>query len=342
MKPFHRKDNELRRRVNMRLWRLMPGRKGAFYMFISSLVVIVMLMIFGVYNSYKFVDEQKVVETRISTLNDFIKDIDSDSDRVMYVSGYRSLIAMEDYIAQTGAYLNDSELYFKEAFYNGTVNGTKVEVLNASSYYDYMEKLRFISRKVGIDLFLNVTDIQLYHETPWTVTVVVTADVYINDTRGLAYWSFEKEYSTQIPLTNIRDPVYSVGTGGNVPNTIRQTNVTPGEFVIDTSNDTFGLQTHNNNTFYYENPMAPSFLMRLEGNFSPSEHGIESIVYLPELDTQGVAYDSEKSLIDYVFFTNITGFGAVTCNVKNMSGWFKIDLNHTETYEVNKLNYTVC
>ena len=35
--------------------------------------------------------------------------------------------------------------------------------------------------------------------------------------------------------------------------------------------------------------------------------------------------------------------GKMTGGVKyNMPAWFKIDLNHTTTYEVNRLNYTLC
>ena len=316
------------------------GKKGAFYIYVSSLFLIIVIIIFVVHNKYQYADKQKVLETRILAINDFLKDVEFDSKRVIYVSGFRSLIAIEDYVSKTGSYLNDTEYMFKVAFYNGTVNGTKVDVLENASYSDYLVKLKLLSQQIGIDVYLNVTDVVLYQESPWSVKVIVQAHVYVNDTKGLAEWEFEKNYTTEVPLQNIRDPVYSVGTLGKVPNAIRPTNVT--DFVDDATNETYGLQEHINSTYYISNTDAPSFLMRLSGNFSPSPYGIESLVYIPELDTQGVTYSSSKSIVDYVFFTNVTGYNQDACSVDNMPSWFRIDLNHTNKYEVNQLDYSVC
>ena len=83
-----------------------------------------------------------------------------------------------------------------------------------------------------------------------------------------------KDYNTSVSLINIRDPIYSVYTYGRVPNTIRITNVT--DYVNDSNNDTSQLRYHINHSFYVENILSPSFLMRLEGNFSKSPYGIES------------------------------------------------------------------
>jgi hypothetical protein len=320
--------------------RLLGSKKGLFYMYVSSIILLVVIALFLTQNEYGFVDKQEVVQTRIISINDFLSDIDSDSERVIYVSSFRSLIALEDYISKTGSYLNDTEETFKTAFYNGTINGASVDVLKNSTYQDYLAKLRQISLLSGTDIYLNVTDVTLYQDSPWSVKVIVTAHVYVNDTRGLAYWEFDKNYTTEVPLQNIRDPIYSVGTYGKVPNTIRQTNVT--DFIDQATNSTLGLQIHNNNSFYYPNTNAPSFLMRLSGNFSPSQYGIESLVYTPELDTQGVSYESSKSIVDYVFFSNISGYTSKACSVKNMPTWFKIDLNHTSTYEVNTVTYSNC
>ncbi|MBN1793143.1 hypothetical protein JW826_05660 [Candidatus Woesearchaeota archaeon] len=316
------------------------GKKGLFYIYISSVLLLILIIVFFIYKEYKFTDRQKVMETRLIAVNDFLKDMEYDSKRVIYVSGFRSLIALEDYVSQRGQYLNDTEEIFRIAFYNGTVNGTAVDVLQNSSYSDYLGKLQEISRRIGIDVFVNVTNITLYHDSPWSVKVIISARILVNDTRGLANWDFAKNYTTSVPLTNIKDPLYSIGTYGKIPNPIRQTNVS--DYVLSPSNNTENLQIHLNNSFYIENTKAPSFLMRLSGNFSPSPYGIESLVYLPELDTQGVEYDSDKSLVDYVFFTNLTGYALLACDVDNMPSWFKIDLNHTAEYEVDLLNFTQC
>ncbi|HHE36580.1 MAG TPA: hypothetical protein ENL16_02075, partial [Candidatus Woesearchaeota archaeon] len=203
---------------------LLRNREGVFYVLISALFIIVMILVFLAYKEYAYTDRQKVIETRIMTINDFIKDIDSDSKRAIYISAFRSLIALEDYVATIGDYLNNTEELFRIAFYNGTINGTEVEILENSSYSDYLEKLRIIAGRIGLDINLNVTHITLYHDSPWSVNVIVTTHVNITDKKGLARWDFYKDYSTSVSIINIRDPLYSVATKGRIPNTIRITN----------------------------------------------------------------------------------------------------------------------
>jgi hypothetical protein len=317
-------------------------RKGLFYIYVSSIMLLAIIIVFAMRADYSYLDRQKVSEARINSLNDLLHDLESDSERVIYVSAYRSLIALEDYVASTGKYLNDTEEYFRIAFYNGTVNGSRVDVLENSTYSDYLGKVRFLTSLVGADLDVNVTRITLFHQSPWEVTVVVSAEIRVNDTKGLASWKFNKNYSTVVPLTNIRDPVYSIGTYGKVPNTIRPTNISASDFVVESTNSTAGLQEHINSTRYLANPQAPSYLMRMQGNFSPSPYGIESLVFIPELDVQSVPYSSQKSIVDYILLTNATGYYPLLCSFTNMPSWFKIDQNHSADYEVNALNYSAC
>jgi len=318
------------------------GKKGLFYLMVSSLFVMVMIVVFLAYRQYSFTDRQKVLETRIMTINDFLKDIEFDSKRVIYIAGFRSLIALEDHVARSGSYLNNTAELFRLAFYNGTVNGTSAEVLANSTYFDYLQKLRLIAEKIGVDVDINVTNISLYHDSPWSVNVIVTTRVNITDKKGVAHWEFDKNYFTSVSLINIRDPVYSVSTYGRVPSAIRSTNIS--DFVI--GNSTTHLLAHINNSFYINSSLAPSFLMRMEGNFSSSPFGIESIVNIDELQVQGfiigLDFSGSRSVADYIFFSNITGYSLQACSVQNMPGWFRMDKNHTSTYDIEGLAYVNC
>jgi hypothetical protein len=345
------------------------NKKGLLYLFISSLFVVIIVIVFLTYKQYSFVDRQKVIETRIITINDFIKDIEFDSKRVIFISGFRSLIALEDYVATTGTYLkNDTQIreLFRIAFYNGTINGEKVSVLENSTYNDYLKQLKMLASQIGINIDVNVTNITLTQDSPWSVKVNVTTHVNITDSKSVAHWEFNKTYYTSVALWNIRDPIYSVSTYGRMPNAIR---ISPyiGNF-IGANKNTTNLINHINNSYYINNTLAPSFLMRLQGNFSsdPNGNGIESIVNVEELVRQGfilgIDFSGTKSIVDYIFFSNISNEGNYTsyktqaCDVKNMSAlvWFRIDLNHTrypasannynDYYQINQtdLNYTIC
>lgn len=327
---------------------VLNNKKGLFYLLVSIIFVVIMILVFLTYKEYSYTDRQKVIETRITTINDFIKNIDSDSKRVIYISGFRALIALEDYVASSGQYLNNSEEMFRIAFYNGTVNGTDVEILENSSYSDYLDRLRLIAERIGIDIDINVTDITLYHDSSWSVRVIVTTHINLSDQKGLAKWDFYKDYNTSVSLINIRDPMYSVYTFGRVPNTIRISPSNISDFVFDATNDTTNLTIHLNHSYYINTSLAPSFLMRMEGNFSNSTYGIESLVYLPELDTQEISYSNSRSIIDYILFSNITGYEKRLCDFHikhDLPNWFQIDINHTDpddVYDIKDLNYTLC
>lgn len=322
--------------------KIAKNKKGMFYIYAASIILIAIIIVFLIKSEYSYVDRQKISETRVNSINDLIIDLEQDSERVIYVSSYRSLIALEDEISKSGSFLNNTEEMFRIAFYNGTVNGEQVEVLDNSSYSEYLQKINQLASRIGVNLNISVENISLYHDSPWSINVVVSVNATVNDSRGLAYWHFRKNYSTQVPLYNIRDPVYSIGTLGKVPNTIRKTNLTTTEFVNEITNSTVILQQHTNYSFYMENPLAPSFLMRLSGNFSASPFGIESLVYVPEFDVQLVSYDSTKSIVDYIFLTNITGYTQKACSIQNLPSWMKIDLNHSQDYEIDSLSYTTC
>lgn len=336
------------------LWR--NNKKGIFYLLLSSLFITVMIIVFLTYKEYSYTDKQKVTETRIMTINDFIRSIETDSKRVIYISGFRSLIALEDYVARSGNYtFNNTEELFRVAFYNGTVNGTQVDVLKDSTYSVYLSKLRIIASAIGLDINIivpNITGITLYQESPWQVIVNVTVQVNLSDQKGLARWDFDKTYSANVSIISIRDPIYSVATHGLAPNPIRISNIT--DYVDDSTNDTTNLIIHVNNSYYAANNQSPNFIMRLKGNFSNSVCcGIESFVYLPRLSDQGLTINNSRSIIDYIYFSTndtITSYYNVTvCNVQNMPSWLVIDARHVRPLigsnqpdYIENLNYTDC
>jgi len=86
---------------------------------------------------------------------------------------------------------------------------------------------------------------------------------------------------------------------------------------------------------YYTNSTGPSYLMRLEGNFSDSPFGIESLVYVEDLIDQDVPLNTGSSVVDYLYLGN-RSTGKV-CTINNTpSGWttwFRIDQAHLQKYQ---------
>jgi hypothetical protein len=241
---------------------------------------------------------------------------------------------MEEEIALTGEYFDDAEDVFIEAFEHGTIDGRNKSILNKSSFEDYLARVTIEAREIGVDLNVSVHDVALFHVNPWTTAVNVTFNVSMRDTRSVASWEYQKTIRTDVPLFELRDPIYSVGTQGRAPNTIQRSNVTA--FIDDAgdANDTTNLMRHTNESWYIASDDAPSYVMRLEGNLSSSQYGIESLVNVQELIDQGVALNGSRTILDYQYFGNMSNV-TVCEDVINTPEWFRLAEDRLATYEVD-------
>jgi len=295
----------------------------------------VMIAYFSLKN-YNYTDAQESVTSRIITLNDFIEDLNNDVGKATFIAAYRSLIAMEDHIALTGQYFNNSETAFEELFFNGTLNGMNKTIMNASSFRDYITRVSQIASDVGITMNMEIDSVTLAHKDPWHVAVTVNFSNYVNDTKETAHWTYKTSKETMVPIIELRDPIYSVQTLNRVPNVIIQTNLTPFVNDVADANDTTNLQIHANESYYIASTMAPSYVMRLEGNFSNSTYGIESLVNIQELTYQGLTIETLKSIVDYIYFDpNVSTTLDLCSGIINLTSWFKVERDHLQTYEID-------
>jgi hypothetical protein len=168
----------------------------------------------------------------------------------------------------------------------------------------------------------------------------------LSDRANLARWAATRTVSSDIPIIDLRDPLYSVNTLGKLPVVVRRSNDTV--FVNDTGdrNDTTNLQLHLNYSRYINSTLAPNFLMRFENNLSPDKNGIESLVNLQVLADQGVIIsENNRSVVDYIYFGDDPD--VQWCSIQNMifvpDDWFILDTDHVDLYHVNgTLDYNLC
>ncbi len=287
------------------------------------------------------------IHARIITLDDFLKDLHRDVDRAAYIAGFRALIGLEQQINQRGGFLAEPEPLFIEAFLNGTVNGSALDVLANSTFSDYLAKVNAEASLIGVALNISVADLSLTQSTPWSVDVVFTMAVNLSDTRGLARWDYERVFVTEVPILDLRDPVYSVHTLGKVPNTFRVSPYNDSHFVIG-ENDTSALYDEAVKMYYREDPSAPSFLQRLAGNLSGrSKYGVASLVNLGDLNAQGFAVRTYLSVVDYYYFSNTTTTNYCPGKGSPLPSWqIRIDEEHyldpARDYGFQELNATIC
>ncbi len=312
------------------------SKKGFTYLLVTSLAVIVILGIFFASSAYKYQDQEQLYQVRINVMNDFVKNLNYDIHRASYIAAYRTMLALEEYVTSNGVYLNDINASFKETFFYGTINGTDAALMENSSFSDYLSKVEQLSSQTGIVVNATVTQITLSQPDPWSINVNISMMIYINDSKKVATWVINNSYETNIPIYNLRDPLYSMNTFNRLPNTIRVSNTT----ILVNGSNTSALQYLINNSYYLASTYAPSFLDRFEGKTSPDQYGIESMVDIRALSDQDIAVNPNAVKIDYIYFNNIST--DKICNVQNIpsDNYFVIPSNRISVYQISGLNYS--
>lgn len=331
------------------------GRKAFAFTIIAVIFITILGILFFTQTRYSQRDKQDAIETRISTMDDFLKDFFYDSNRAAYISGYRAFIAMESYltdpsnrdipgVTSRGFFINPSKTFI-EVFMNGTMGGEQILIMDNASFQSYHVKVNNISKK--IDIIFNATVIRatMTQKDPWSVDVAIDFHIMLNDSKGLASWNLTKRVVTSIPILELKDPLYSVNTG--LPVTIKK--YPYDNFVADygTFNDTTNFTRFLEETYFIHTNRSPSFVMRFSNDLSPSPYGIESMVNIPDIvNKKGEAYFGNRSIVDFIYFNGTEGT-AHYCDFEGtpkIPAWVKID-NKSIIYPYHNLtllNYTNC
>jgi len=295
----------------------MSKKKAIFYTSAAIALTIVVILTYSAYNTYRLNDKMDVIQTRIETVNFFIKDVEKDINKGAYIAGFRTLLSFNQFIETNGSFLDNANARFKESFLNGTINQQPLSLMQGSTFTDWANKISAAADKVGIQFNFIINDVKLNQSSPWSVDIGLNISFDIRDKRNTSYWVRNRYLTNSVSIIGFEDPLYVVNSKGRVTNTIRITNIT--NFVAN--GDVTNLLIHVNNSFYISHNDSPSFLMRLEGNLGNSSMGIESLVNLNKFQQQGLAL-KDRSAVDFIYFgtKSTTNF-----RINNTPEWFKID-----------------
>lgn len=311
----------------MEMIKLFINKKGMFF----TLIAITLILLFvAAYSGFFIIEDRKAINSRIESMNRFVYSTEEDLSRQLYIFGSRALFIIEKGISEKGIYASNINTTISEMF-NGSYNGDNKEILEGATF-DYIEEiLRARAEKIGINLSINYNSIVLIQDDPWNIKVVLSSEIYFADKSGLASWNRTENFFAYIPIENFEDPLYTISTGGKIIHRINKTIYTP----LVSGSDVSNLSSHLNNDYYVASISAPSFLQRLEGNKEPSNYGIESLVNLEKLSSQGILAE-DKSCVDYIYFS---ANNPISYKITGMPSWLKIDYNHLSFYNVSGLAY---
>jgi len=308
-------------------FKISRNKKGIFFTLIAIALVSLLLINF---TAFSISNENNSVNRRVSTMNNFVKSLEEDVQRKMYISGFRTIFIYEKRILESGNYILDPSGSFEELFFNGTIerkiNEDEATLVSGITLLDIEYSLNLEADKVNLKVSLNNASVLMTQNDPWNVRIELGVDLKIEDLGNLASWENHKTFVSYIPISNFEDPIYLVNTGGKISPKVVRTPYT----TFSNGGDVSNLLDHVTKKYYLNSTSAPSFLKRLKGDFSVDENGIESLVYLPDLSAQGITL-KDKSIVDYIYFStsNPSSSGVV-----GMPSWFKLDGDAKARYGV--------
>jgi hypothetical protein len=303
------------------------NKKAIFFTIIAIVLISLFIASFSLFYVMK---DRSSVNKRVDTMNNFIFSLNQDISRQGYISGYRALLSLQDYISSSGEYLDNAEESVREATVNGTVNGQISNLMEGYTLPELNIRISDFAKKMNLDATYTLKNVSIKQEDPWNIIIEIEIELYFEDKSQIASWNKTEKIISKIEIIDFEDPLYVINTNGFIANKIKMVD----NFTFVEGTNVSNLLRHVNKSAYIASELAPSFLDRLEGKLSPNPNGIESLVYLPDLSAQGLTI-KEKSVVDYIYFSdqNPTSF-----RISGMPDWFRLDDEHLEKYGAGSLS----
>ncbi len=298
------------------------GKRGIFFTLIAVSLLGIILFTYTVTYSYSLQEKSSIIETRVDTMNRFLSSVDSDMRNAIYISGYRSIVGLTDYVTTEGVYVDNATSALVELFINGTIEGENSTMMLNNTFPDWMGKIHDKGAEIGIGLEIELVSVSVYQTSPWTVRVSIESLMNLTDQRSTASWYKSKSLYSDVSIIGFEDPWYALHTNGMVVKRVNQT-IYDGNFTV--GNDTSNLKDHVAKTLYIAFNASPSFLMRFEDDHNASVYGIESLV-------------DKVEVLDYCSLT--TSSVDTICWRRNYSiaTWSVVDMNESKFKIDNQTN----
>lgn len=298
------------------------NKRGIFFTLLALVIVSIFILSTAIFPDFL---TRQSAQKRVQSIDNFVFSIEESLPRQIFINGFRTIFILENGILQTGEYPENVEGVFNEAFFSGSVYGVEEELLIGTTFSEVEESLRERGRKINVNVSLSSPSLTVDQIDPWNVRFVLNAELLVEDFAGLALWNKTLEIESFVPIESFDDPVYVINTNGVIGNKFVKS---PYD---DFSGNSSNLLSHATNSYYVASSSAPDFLSRLEGDLSADAYGVESLVNLQELSSQGISVQ-QKSVVDYIYFSGSAGSG---CQISGMPSWFRLDDSHLSVYSAS-------
>lgn len=306
------------------------NKKAVFFTLTAILLVSLFIIFPSLYQFKEITQRTATAEQRIYAVNNYIKNLERDIERGLYISSYRAIYALIESISSSGEFLNDTYSSFNSALMNGTINNKSYIVMQDSTLSAWVTKVELEGTKLHVTTYININNVNLYQKNPWYVTVGVNISINVSDPSKTAVWNRRSYIETDIGIIGFEDPLYVKYGLGRLTNLINQS---PYDENFTVATNTTNLLNHVENSYYVTSDLSPSYLMRFEGNLSNSSNGIESMINLPKFTAQGITVQT-RSVVDSVYWSTAN---PTIYRINNTPSWFRVDQEHLNRYNLSDM-----
>ena len=105
------------------------NKKGMYFTLLTIAFLVIFLFFFTTHTYRRLTDKMFVIESRVMSMNSFLQDVERDLERGLYISSFRAVLSLQNYMTTKGRFYDNIHQSFKESIINGTINTTPVSLM---------------------------------------------------------------------------------------------------------------------------------------------------------------------------------------------------------------------
>lgn len=329
---------------DIRLRSLIYSKRGIFFTLIGITVIAIFITVFTPQADISLQKDTEAVATRINSVNNYVDDLENEYfETIIRATGYKAILSLIFYINSTQSYIADLGPAFSEVVINGTLNGVPIDTITGKKIMDNNTLTNWSNRIIetakntlNVNTTMSISNVSVYQTKPWSIDAKLIVSFTVNS--NVAEWKKENVTITaSLSIEGLSDPYYLVNTNGLYSTKIKKSSIEFNQWNISNVRE----HLRNGTYVYWQNPDAPSFLMRFTNTTTNSSCcGIESLVNPNKITPS----EQIESYVDYLFWTHAYNTKCSELyNITNPSTggglwdefrYFKLDLSHVIKYNI--------
>ncbi|MFT4282834.1 MAG: hypothetical protein ACMXX6_00225 [Candidatus Woesearchaeota archaeon] len=273
------------------------NKKGVMFTLIAILLSTIILSSLFFFQETRIDKELEPASLRIQTVNNYIRLSSTFYENLMSSHAYNLIENIINAMIEEGEYLDDFDFEVQRCFVEGEFSVNGVDFDCEVNFNEVLQEWdEYILQELNFNSQTSLQNIRLTQENPWEITVEFELSLEVED--SFATWHANKSLRSFFRIEGLYDPTYEI-THPDVSefsynNTIKFADLEL-EMLWQEKPSTLEQVVINQEYFFVN--QTPSFLGRLQGNFSPSDYGIVSIVKPSQTNI-----NTNISHIDYLYW----------------------------------------